>query len=130
MSQMAGQRTDRSSNHEEWCEDASGGSGSEGKRPHEGLDEKNSNDQPYWCVAAKKLGDIVVPDAEAPWENQAADSYADASERRPPHPVNMRVFKNIFKGVHHTAHDRGDEARQRRRGKVSRVRIGWDECRS
>ncbi len=61
-------------------------------------------------VAAEEFGDVVVADAEAAGEEDAADSDADAADRGPPHPMDLEVAEEVFEAVHDAAEQSRGEA--------------------
>ena len=65
--------------------------------------------RPMVALPLEELGDVVVTDTEAAGKEEAADADADASDGGPPHPVDVKMFEEIFEGVHHAAHARRDQ---------------------
>ena len=111
-----------SADHEQRGEHAAGGSGAEGEGPHERLGEEEAEEQAEWGVAAEEFGDVVVADAEAAREEEAADADADAADGGPPHPVDLEVAEEVFEAVHDAAEH--ELRRGRRAGRCARAMSG------
>ncbi len=59
---------------------------------------------------ASRIGDVVVADAEAAREEEAADTDAEAADGGPPHPVHGELAEEVFEAVHHAAQGGGGES--------------------
>ncbi len=89
----------RAAHHQQRRQHAARSSRAERHRPDHRFHQQDAENHVARHVALQQRADGVVADAQRLREDQAAEADDQAAERRPPHPVDGQLLKEVLGGV-------------------------------